>query len=359
MACNTRKPKKLFWLVLLLLGSLLIPTIGRAGFGISPPFIVNKQLFPGSHYEQKINLLRSSAEEDLEVEIKINAPEIASWIKVDKGEKFILPKGQFQVPMTVMINPPKNADLGNYKGNINVRVAPNKTPEGGGVAIALGARIDIDLTLTNVSFADFLVRLVSVPDFEVLEKPWNWKIFSRFFYRIKVVMNIQNKGNVPIGPSKVHIDVYDISNKTLLQSSDDKKIKPIEAFETGQAVASFPTNLPPGQYWAAVKIYKDNEVVNSYKLGFTIYNQGENPGGPTKLGYFPWLMMGGLILAGLATLLVLLRLRAWRLITSPTSFLLVLILRPIVRTSYLIYKKISDKFWKWISKKASKYNQEK
>jgi hypothetical protein len=152
-----------------------------AGFGISPPYVKNNQIVPGSHYEQKITLLRSSAEEDLRAEITVNAPEIESWISIDKGMNFLMPKGQLQVPMVVNVDAPAKAEIGNYQGSINIRIVPAEAKTGGGVAIALGARVDVDLTLTNVTFSDFLVRIVSVPDVEMLGKPWNWKYIAPLF----------------------------------------------------------------------------------------------------------------------------------------------------------------------------------
>jgi hypothetical protein len=50
-----------------------------------------------------------------------------------------LPKGELQVPMTVTFEIPKNAELGNYSGNINVKVLPADSNSGGvSIAWALG-----------------------------------------------------------------------------------------------------------------------------------------------------------------------------------------------------------------------------
>ena len=64
---------------------LVCPKLVYAGFGISPPYVKNNQLFPGSSYTQEIILLRSDAEEDLQADISVNAPEIKDWITIDKG----------------------------------------------------------------------------------------------------------------------------------------------------------------------------------------------------------------------------------------------------------------------------------
>lgn len=328
----------------------------RAGFGISPPYVKNNQIIPGSHYEQKIVLLRSSADEDLMAEASVVAPDIAGWISIDKSERFLMPKGQLQVPMIVNIDPPADAEIGNYKGYINVRIAPATENNSGGVAIALGARIDVDLTLTNVTFSDFIVRLVSIPDVERLGKPWNWKyiapIFDRFFYKIRVAMNIQNTGNVEIAPSRVHLDVYDLTENKLLESLDDKSMKKIKAFSTEQTEADFATKLPAGQYWAKLKVYKNNEITNTYKIVFTIAEPGALGAKARDLGYGPWALLGALILACLIILYILVRVRAWRYLILVSVFVITKPLSPVYRMIGNLFRAGSVKFWKWVGQKA-------
>ena len=330
-------------------------TAVRAGFGVSPPLIQNHQLTPGSTYKQEIMLLRSAAAEDLKADVKINAPEISSWITLDKGESFILPKGELQVPMVVTFKVPKSAELGNYTGAMDIKVAP--ASDSGGVSIALGARIDIDLALTNVSQSDFLVRLVSIPDFERLGKPWNWKvwapIFDRLFYKIKVVMNIENKGNVKTAPSKVAIEVWDLGKQRMLQSSVDKSIKKIEPFSTAAVSAEFTTHLPAGQYWVKVKIYKEQEVVNYYEIAFTIAQPGVLGG--NNLGIWPWLVALVLILIALAIIAALVKIRFWRFFI----WLILLPTKPVLRTTINFFKTLNKKFWQWIVRQAEKHKEQK
>jgi hypothetical protein len=324
----------------------------QAGFGISPPYVKSDKIIPGTHYEQRIVLLRSSAEEALTAEITVNAPEISSWISLNKGETFDLPKNELQVPMIVMVDVPKDADIGKYTGYINVRIAP-KDGQTGGVAIALGARIDIDLNVTNETFPDFIIKELSIPDFEVLKAPWKWPIFSYFFYRSKVVMKIENTGNVKIAPTKVHLDIYALDDKTLLESGIDKSIKKINPFETQNVEASFPTKLKVGQYWGKIKIYKGEEIVRNDKVVFTVLPSGTLLGG-NNLGIWPWLMLFGLIIILLFIIFGLIKLKFWKYAIKALYIIawpILLILKKII--SLLGGLKI--KFWKWMHKKASRY----
>jgi|GEM_PF-667797 len=323
-----------------------------AGFGISPPYVYNKQLVPGAHYEQRITLLRSSAEDELRAQISVNAPDIDKWITIDKGNDFAMPKGELQVPMIVNVDVPKDAAIGDYKGYINVRIAPANQNTGGGVAIALGARIDIDLTLTNVTFSDFMVRLVSIPDVERLGKPWSWKyiypIFEKLFYRVMVVMNVQNTGNVDTAPTKIQLDVYDLTENKLLETTETASLNKVKSYSTGEIQAFFPTTLPAGQYWAKIKIYKDNEITNSYKIAFTVADAGGLGGKARSLGYGPWLVLGAMVLAVLIVIFILIRIRIWRYII----LLIVIIFGPVYRKLGSIIIAIKAAFWRWIRQKA-------
>jgi hypothetical protein len=328
----------------------------QAGFGVSPPRVKNHQLTPGSTYPVKIMLLRSSAEEDLKAVVKVSAPEIESWIKIDKGEEFILPKGELQVPMTVTFEIPKNAELGNYTGNLNIKVLPGGE-KASGVSIALGARVDIDLALTNVSNANFLVRLVSVPDFEMLGSPWNWKIWSKvfnpLFYHLRVVMNVENTGNVKTAPSKVGIEIYDINKNGLLEEREDKTLNKVKPFSVGEIVADFPTKLASGQYWAKIKVYKENEIVNFYEIAFSVEKPGVLGAGARSLGVWPWLTLAGLILSVVLIVVVLIKIRFWRFF----FFLILLPTKPLGKGAKNVVVSANRRFWQWVNKQAERHKE--
>jgi hypothetical protein len=344
--------KKYFLTIFVFFGVLGVFNTTQAGFGISPPYVkTNKPIFAGSHYEQRITLLRSSADDDLVATITVNAPEIEPWISLDKGDVFDLPKGKYQVPMIVKVDIPPDAEIGNYKGHINVRISPKDKSRGAGVAIALGARIDIDLEVTDETFVDFIIRKVDIPDFEEFTKPWNWPIFSYFFYKMNLVIDLENSGNIKIAPTKVHVDVYDLSEKELLGSYDDKSIEKIDPFIQGKTTASFRTKLPAGQYWAKIKIYKDKDIVHKDKIIFTIREAGSTSGG-LKMGFGPWAMLSAMVLASLVVIALSIKLRSWRILLIliwPLLFILKKLL------SFLGFLK--KKFWRWIYKKSAQHQR--
>lgn len=254
------KSKRFFLVLIVGFGILLSANLVFAAFGVSPPFVLNDHLLKGSHFEQKIVLSRDKPEQDLRVELTIDAPEIGGWITIDKGLSFVLPEGQQQVPMQVLVDVPEDAEFGSYKGKIAVRTIPEKSEEGM-VTIALGGEIRVELTVTEEKVAEFRVLTCDIPDFEE-GKP------------IKLLMKIENTGNVATAPSRVHLDVYDKYHRELLESGDDTNLDLIEPFNTKEIYAQFPTNLGVNSYWGEIKIFKDEEIIREEKIYFSIIERG-------------------------------------------------------------------------------------
>lgn len=340
--------KKLITLTLALV-ILAWANVSHAGFGISPPYVkTTKPIFLGGHYEQKVTLLRSEADVDLQAKLILSAPEIADWISIDKGDTFDLPKDQLRVPMVVRIDVPKDAEIGNYGGHINIRVVPKDQKEGGGVAIALGARVDIDITVTDETFLEFNIKKVDIPNFEILAKPWSWPIFSKLFYKSRVIVKVENTGNVKTAPSKIQLEVFDLSKNGLLESSIDKKLEKIDPFQIKDITANFPTSLEPGQYWGRVKVYNGENIIHKDELIFTVGNVGEFGG--RKMGILPYLFLTSLIILAVLFIVLLVKVRSWRVILYfiiPFKYIFTLISAS--------FKSLKIKFWRWMHKKSSQY----
>ncbi|MCK5061670.1 hypothetical protein KAR28_03910 [Candidatus Parcubacteria bacterium] len=346
---------RLFIIIFFIIGGfLLCASESQAGFGISPPFVKTKKpIFPGSHFEQKITLLRSDAEEELMARITVEAPDIAGWITVQQGLEFDLPAGKLQIPMIVEVNVPDGTPNGNYQGHLNIQIVPKNRNVGGGVAIALGARVDIDLEVTDVAFMDFVIKKISIPEFEKFKKPWNWKIFSYFFERLTAVMKIENTGNVPVAPTKVHIDVYDLGEKKLLESYDDESIDKTEPFSTKSVKAGFPTKLGVGEYWAKIRVYNDNKIIHNDKIIFAIKPAGSiNNGRP--VGVWPWVLMGSYIVFVLLVIAALVWMRSWRYLLK-LLFVLLWPVRFLWRILRKLFNTLKIKFWQWMHQKSAEY----
>ncbi|KKW37037.1 MAG: hypothetical protein UY81_C0006G0011 [Candidatus Giovannonibacteria bacterium GW2011_GWA2_53_7] len=254
-------------------GAFSFAHVAFAGFGITPPYVHNNTLRPGSEYTQEIIIVRSDPVEDLDTEVTLNLPGIEQWFSIDRGIKFVLPKGESQVKMHVIVRVPDDAKLGAYNGNIRIRTTSQNAPTTG-VSLALGAQIDVHIKVVEEIF-DFEVRRVELYEAEEGYKQW-WLDFPG---KVNFAMHIENTGNIPAAPPLVHIDIYDTAGVKLLESSDHtNKVEQILPFATKKVYANFPTWLPPGGYRVKYKIVKgEDAVAQEGELSLSILPRGTIP----------------------------------------------------------------------------------
>lgn len=252
---------------LFFLAVTMIPFSADAGFGITPPYVNNNRLTRGTVYEQTITLVRSDPEEDLKASITLNIPGIDGWFSVDKGNEFLLPKGETQTPIVIRVQVPEDAEYKQYKGSIRVRTsAANPTVEGSGVSIALGAQIDVDVEVVDKIY-DFDVRKIRVADLEVGRKKWG--LF--FPGKIRFFMTIENTGNTEFGPTKVRFEIFDSEKETLLETTENtNRIEAVPPFGIKEVMAELPTRLPAGKYVAKYTIFKNDEVAQQNEVTISV-----------------------------------------------------------------------------------------
>jgi hypothetical protein len=241
--------------------------VARA-FGISPPFLNAGHLVPGATYVQTVYILAQdqSLNADLPIQTTLTIPEPAhSWISIDKGFNFVIPKGTQQFPIQITVQVPKGASLGIYQGNLSIASAPSGT---GQVTIALGTNIAINLTVGTDIYEKFSVPLITFPD---IEDGWNPRVYVKF----------QNDGNVPEafdGATYELIDQYGGTRLAYTQKNDGfPETKP---FSTSEYTIEFPLDfhLGIGQYWANVAFYQHGKVVASQKTIFHVLEAGSITG---------------------------------------------------------------------------------
>ena len=184
-------------LISLSVGMFLNISTVEAAFGISPPWVQNDHVLPGTTYEQIINLSRSGAEEEMEIAVRISGDEkLVKWIEIPDIDNLIMKKGQNILPMKVIIDVPKRAALKNYRGGIRTSLSPVKKGEGQGgeVAIVLGANISVNITVVGEKIIDYEIR-------SVLTDP----IQEGNPYSLK--MKVANLGNTEISNIEGQIDI--------------------------------------------------------------------------------------------------------------------------------------------------------
>ncbi len=265
-------------LPLLLLPLLFSPLIAGA-FGVSPPAIAAENLLKGSRYEATIFLVRGNVSEAIAVQAVIKVPDkIKNWVTLDKGNNFVIPAGVNQYPVKVTIEVPQDADLGIYGGQI----AFNTLPTGSAardkqVVISVGAAVSLGITVGEGVFSDFNIDQLDILDIKEGQKP-------------KVMVTLQNTGNVPVAPERATFDLFDKNGQVRLGYGQVEKFPETPGFQTKKFVVEFPIDikLGLGEYWAEARIYKGGVVVSELK---TVFNVVEKK--------FNWLLWS-LILFGIA-----------------------------------------------------------
>lgn len=230
-----------------------------AGFGISPPSVTNKDLVPGSFYQQDVYLLQGVSDTAVNVEVTVDAGKINNWIKIENGNSFVIPKGTQKFPMKVSISVPTEAKFGQYKGTINIKTSPVGSPKDG-VSVNVGANINVDLVVSSKEVSGFSVENFQISDIK--------KGFP-----ISLSMRIKNVGNVENGPTKVSLTFFDQYHSQQVDQQEVLLTEKVKSFETKDIIVEFPNNLETGSYWADVRIYNNDEVIVDGKIVFAVLSE--------------------------------------------------------------------------------------
>lgn len=280
-----------------------LPQVALAGFGITPPYVRNETLRPGSEFTQDVVIVRSDPDQDLGAKLQMNIPGFESWITPDRGLEFMLPKGQQQVTVRFKVSVPAGAKLGDYRGNIRISTTA-LGEQASGVSLSLGAQLDVFLSVRDEIF-DFSVRRVQMSDSEESVK----KLWLKYPGKVTFSMNIENTGNVPAAPAAVRFEVYDITGRQILESTKStNSMTKILPFTSRMIDAYVPTFLPPGSYRVRYNVMKTMESSAQVgELTLSVFPHGTIPG---YIGYgFDGLSLGdqlSLILPAVALTLVVL-----------------------------------------------------
>ncbi len=259
--------KGTFYVLLIIAITLVFSgNVNAGGFGVSPPQIIADNLLKGSVYEQTITFVQSEPDEDLQAEVVFDAPEIESWISIDRGMSFTIPKGQQQFPIKVKISIPEDAPMGKYKGFIRVSTAPAKTKEikeGSSVSINYGGRIDLDLTVGNNVIEEFEVLAITMKNIEP-----GWPLLAS--------VKIQNTGNVPVKLDRGTFELFDKYNSVRLGYGQTEEFESVSPYSIKETMMQFPIDLKLGlgEYSGIVKVYKDGKVVKELKTPFRVVEKG-------------------------------------------------------------------------------------
>lgn len=269
-----------------------LPRSASAAFGISPPFVNADHLVAGAKYVQTVYLVQDQPDQDLAIQAKLNVPDkIRSWIKIDKGLDFVIPKGIRQFPIQIEVDVPKAEVRGEYSGNLLI---VSKPPQSGQVTIALGANIAINLTIGTDIFEQYSVSYIKPLD---IEEGWNPRVDVKF----------TNDGNIPESFDAATFELIDkFGGARLAYTQKTSGFPETPPFSAKEYVIEFPLDfhLGLGQYWADVSFYKKDKVVAHERTVFNVLPAGSISGPWARvlsfLSDWTYYLLGALLAATIA-----------------------------------------------------------
>ena len=222
-----------------------------AGFGVSPAKIVEDNLIKGSILERTVYFVQGTPDRDLKVKVEVDDSPIKSWIKINPEGEFVIPKGVQQFPVTVVITVPKDAKFGIYTGFVRAVGEPAPDParkeDQSSVSIAIGARVEFDLTVGEGVLYKYAIRDIDLKNILQTENPI-------------ADINIENQGNVPAGPAEASFELFNKYGDVRLAYVQGVKIEPIKPFAVESVAVEFPISIATlsiGEYWGLVKLYNE------------------------------------------------------------------------------------------------------
>lgn len=251
------KTKNIFSFIGFVFALFIFANNSLAGsFGVSPPWVINKNLKPGSEFIYTINLSTNEPNEEMKVDFNLTGDEeVKNWVNVRNSGDFVMPVGQKIVPLLIDVKIPENAKVGDYKGNISIRLSPNNSPQNT-VAVLLGGSIDIDLGVTNRNVTDFKVKGVA------LNKATEGQVLS-------ANLNLKNSGNTTLSEVQTYLKIKNKKGE-VVREMDAKKLNRVIYPETNEtARIEFDViDFEPGRHSVEVEVLNGSKSIYKNELPF-------------------------------------------------------------------------------------------
>lgn len=257
------------------LGSLLAVFVGivlfvpghalAAAFGVSPPWIENENIKPGTNFVYVINLSANELSDDMKVVAEFSGdPEIAQWLMIANKDSLTMAKGQSVTPMSVNVNVPADAKVGEYKGNLKLSLASEKAGTDN-IAILLGGNIAITLGVVDKDVTDYWVQSISADPIAEGQA-------------IDLKLSVKNLGNTDLKNLLTKVAVIDPkTGETVTEGSAENLTVPVYPQTMGETGLSIPApDLKTGNYSLDVEAFKDGKSAYKNRLFFAVTAPGAN-----------------------------------------------------------------------------------
>jgi hypothetical protein len=263
----------------IILALVVVPNFAEAGFGVSPSKVIEDNLVPGSHYERTVYLVQGNPQKDLPIEINIESDRIKDWVKIEGGNEQTIPQGVQQFPIKLIVDVPEDAELDIYKSFVRISTIPEQGNTDGNIAIAIGGRIDLEMTVGDNVIKEYEILIIDILDIKESQDP-------------QVEVKIKNTGNVAAAPSAASFELFNKFGTVRLGYSESEDFENVPSFSESAQVLSFPIDVryAPGEYWGEVKFYDDEgKIIKELRTVFDVSEAGPLDAALLFLTDFSWL----------------------------------------------------------------------
>jgi hypothetical protein len=235
----------------------------NAAMGVSPTSVEADYLRAGQSVEKEITISRSTADAAVSIEVKVSG-DVKDWVTLPAGATVVMPAGQKNLSVKMMVKAPLTAPKGIYRGSVSMTAVPVSAAGGKetGVSVVLGIAAPITVTVVDKD-----VRLFNANSFEFVNIEANEPVVTTF--------RLNNLGNVAVTP-KVVLDLYDLKSKKLLRTIPLVAVDSVAPFTSVKMTAK--TNgvekIEPGAYSADFKVLDGDKVVGNAKRVWSVYAVG-------------------------------------------------------------------------------------
>ncbi|MBI4273015.1 hypothetical protein HY621_04155 [Candidatus Uhrbacteria bacterium] len=243
--------------------SLLVPFNAHA-IGLAPATLTVERLPKDFQYTGEVFISRGNPAQDTPVEISISGV-AADYISLPRGMSLILPKGEKQVAIAVVIST-KGLASGTYEAEIKVVEKPaevNIQEGSSGSTLATGVLGAIRFEVVDEAIEDYKVGGLKVTGTEEQE-------IIGFSYQLS------NKGNVSARPTKIDFTVVDDSDKRIVYTETISAVtlKPVSPLSDNWVEVMTGAHLGVGRYNATADFYKSEEKFATYTYPFQVFPRG-------------------------------------------------------------------------------------
>jgi hypothetical protein len=267
-------------LIVLLLCALVAPGTLAIGIGVNKAFISYADVLQNGYAQDDV-LVTTDSPTPITGTYEFTG-DIAPWLRVTPPDQnFTFSNGQ-PYRLTIIVEPPKDAQLVNYTGGVRILTGEVARTGGGKIGTVLrGALlIKIGLGLTGTQLIACRAGGIEIKNTEI-GQPFDF------------IASISNKGNVRIRPDFT-ILIYDQYQTKLVKNITLTATAEILPTATGEMLLQVSQDLPVGQYWARVDVPLCGD---SAFLTFDVLDRGgiADNGELLNIDVNPWAKTGDII----------------------------------------------------------------